>query len=127
MSVQRHKILVVDDSEICRDTAKVMLTELGFEVITLDTPLGFSSNLMAHQPDIALVDVSMPALQGNQLVDIARRRGMSAICPILLFSSRPRDELKQLVMQCGADGFISKSEDWPIISRAILNFIRQTR
>ena len=63
----RQKIIVVDDSEICRDTAQLMLEEAGFEVITLGSPLGFSKTLLAEKPHLALVDVSMPALKGNRI------------------------------------------------------------
>jgi DNA-binding response OmpR family regulator len=120
-------VLIVDDSEICRDTAKLMLGELGLEVITLDTPIGFSMKLMSLRPDIALVDVGMPALQGTQLVDIAHRRGTSEICPIILFSDRARNELEGLANRCGADGYISKADDWPTIARTILTIIRRPR
>jgi DNA-binding response OmpR family regulator len=127
MSSRRHRVLVVDDSEICRDTAKLMLGELGLDVIALDTPIGFSMKLMSLRPDVALVDVSMPALQGNQLVDIAHRRGTAEICPIILFSDRSRSELESLANRCGADGYICKGDDWQAIARAIVGFIRRPR
>lgn len=127
MPLPRRKVLIVDDSEICRDTAKLMLGELGFEVIALATPIGFNSQLMAHRPDIALVDISMPALQGNQLVDIAHKHGTAGICPIVLFSSRPQSELERLAQQCGANGYISKDSDWKTIGRTIGNIIRRPR
>lgn len=127
MQSTRHKVLIVDDSEICRDTAKLMLGELGYEVIALSTPIGFSLHLMTHRPDIALVDISMPALQGNHLVDIAHKHGTAEICPIVLFSGRPAKELQRVAQLCGADGYISKDSDWSTIARTIGTIIRRPR
>ena len=79
MSAKQIRVLIVDDSEICCETAKLMLEEEGLEVFTLSTPIGFSANLQNLRPDIALVDVAMPAMRGNQLVDIANRRGAAAV------------------------------------------------
>lgn len=126
MSANRIKVLVIDDSEICCETAKLMLTEEGFDVITLSTPIGFSVNLLTLRPDIALVDVSMPAIRGNQLVEIAHRHGASEVCPVILFSDRKRSELEALAQSCGAAGVISKSDDWRSIARAIHGFVRRS-
>lgn len=127
MTNRRIRVLVVDDSQICRDTAQLMLGEAGMEVLILDTPFRFGMKLLSLRPDIALVDVGMPALGGNQLVDLAHRRGLSEICPIVLFSDRPARELEQVMNQCGADGFISKSDDWPTITRTISALVRRRR
>ena len=59
------KILLVDDSEFCRDMARLMLSPAGFTVLTIDSPLGFSKTLLQEKPDLALVDVTMPALNGR--------------------------------------------------------------
>ena len=126
MSAKQIRVLIVDDSEICCETAKLMLEEEGLEVFTLSTPIGFSANLQNLRPDIALVDVAMPAMRGNQLVDIANRRGAAAVCPVILFSDRKRPELDLLAKSCGATGVICKSDDWHGIAREIQGFVRRS-
>lgn len=123
----RMKILLVDDSEICRDTSQMMLEAAGFEVVALSSPLGFSKALLKEKPDIALVDVGMPALQGDQLVSYARRFGAKQGCPIVLFSAQSEPKLAALVETCGADGYIKKSDDWPATVRAILSYKSRSR
>lgn len=123
----RIKILLVDDSEICRDTSRMMLEQAGFDVVALESPLGFSKALLKEKPDIALVDVGMPALQGDQLVSYARRHGAKQRCPILLFSAQPERKLAALVESCGADGYIKKSDDWPQMVRSILAYRSRAR
>ena len=116
MSAKQIRVLIVDDSEICCETAKLMLEEEGLEVFTLSTPIGFSANLQNLRPDIALVDVAMPAMRGNQLVDIANRRGAAAVCPVILFSDRKCSELDLLAKSCGATGVICKSDRISFVS-----------
>ena len=121
------KILLVDDSEFCRDMAQLMLSQAGFTVLTISSPLGFSKTLLQEKPDLALVDVSMPALNGDLLVNVARPFGVRQGCPILLFSAQPEEKLAALATSCGADGFIRKSDDWPAIIRAIRQYKDATR
>ena len=121
------KILLVDDSEICRDMAQLMLSQAGFTVMTIDSPLGFSKTLLQERPDLALVDVSMPALNGDLLVSVARPFGVRQRCPIVLFSAQPEDKLAALAGRCGADGYIRKSDNWPAIIRSIHHFKAQAK
>ena len=101
-----------------------MLEEQGFVVIPLSSTIQFSGAIKNEQPDIALIDVSMPTLQGNQVVSVAHRVGIAPRCPMVLFSTRPPAELAALVSECGAAGYISKSDDWDAIGKSIRGFIR---
>jgi DNA-binding response OmpR family regulator len=101
------RILVLDDSETVLEAARDALEEGGFQVTTLNTPALFLRTLQKKHPDLVLVDVSMPMLGGETLVDITRRNRLKQ-CPILLYSDRPDVELEALVGSCGADGYISK-------------------
>jgi DNA-binding NarL/FixJ family response regulator len=127
MSTRKLKVIIVDDSEFCRESARLNLEDAGFEVITLGSPIGFSQKLLETTPSIALVDFSMPGLKGDQLVQIARRAIKSTSCPIVLFSDQPERTLSHLAKSCGADGYICKSDDWPAIIRSIQSFISRPR
>ncbi|HNO67908.1 MAG TPA: response regulator [Pseudomonadota bacterium] len=119
MAIRPIKVVVVDDSEFVLEITKHELEAQGLEVFTVNSPIGFSQLLRDRKPDIALVDVSMPALQGPQLISIAHRHGATNICPVVLFSDRSRSELEQLASMCGAAGVIRKSDDWEGIALEI--------
>jgi CheY-like chemotaxis protein len=110
MSATKRRILVVDDSEICRELVKLLLQSRGYDVITLDSPFGFGAAVAREQPDLVLVDVNMPALPGGKLVEVALQKGILS-CPIVFHSDRPARELQSLVLSTGASGFISKTND----------------
>ena len=137
MNPQRSKILVVDDSEIALELTRIALEEGGHQVVTTDSPFGFSALLREENPDLALVDVSMPCLRGDKLVEIAHRHVSSVPvgefadsppssrrrCPIVLYSNRPLRELRQLAARCGAAGFIQKSGDSEELLREVSRFL----
>ena len=127
----RQKILVVDDSDIALELAKLRLEEAGFEVETLNTPFGFSATLWAQKPDLVLLDVSMPALHGDRLLQIAHRsQGGSTSkrrCPIVLYSDRPEEELSKLAKSCGADGYVQKSSNFKLVIDAIRRLLATQR
>ena len=123
MTPRRRKILVVDDSEIVREMVSIELEERGFTVVVMESPLGFTSALKREQPDLVLMDVSMPALQGDKLVDLANRSGTPG-CPIVLHSDRPEAELQTLVKNCGASGYIRKTSDGNQLAASVDRYLR---
>src|SRR5262245_12558816 len=100
--------MVVDDSPIVLELVQGILSDGGYEVVTVTSPFGFSSHLRREKPDLVLVDVGMPALQGDKLVEIAQRNE-SHRCPVVLYSDRSEAELLRLVRSSGATGYIRKS------------------
>jgi DNA-binding NarL/FixJ family response regulator len=124
MEVKPMKVLLLDDSEIVREVVRDALERSGYVVVTLDHALGFNHALREVQPDLALVDVAMPALHGDKLVEIARDRQTHS-CPIVLFSDRSERELSQLARRCGAAGYIQKSDDTDRLIRSIERFVHK--
>lgn len=110
MTTMKRTVLVVDDSEICREMVRYILTSRGYDVVTVDSPFSFGAALSRSQPDLVLVDAQMPALQGDKLVAVAIQNGLCS-CPIVFHSDRPAEELQALVKSSGAAGFIRKTND----------------
>jgi CheY-like chemotaxis protein len=119
----KKKILLVDDSETYRNLARHMLESRGYEVVALRSPFAFGAALTRERPDLALVDAFMPALQGDQLVRLARQNNFWD-CPIVLHSDRSTRELSQMVEASGATGFILKTRDADKLASAIEGFLK---
>jgi DNA-binding response OmpR family regulator len=117
-----QKILVVDDSDLCRDLTRMMLEDHGYVVVTLESGLGLSRALGREKPDLVLLDVTMPALSGTQIVEVTRQHKLHR-CPIVLFSDRPPNELSVLARNCGAAGFIPKTSDADILVQSVGRFL----
>jgi DNA-binding NtrC family response regulator len=122
----RPKILVVDDSEIVCDSVTNMLEPRGYEVIPLTSLFAFTQTLATLQPDLVLVDVSMPALNGDKLIEFSKKHhdGHSVM---VLFSSRGPVELGKLAAKCGAAGYIQKTGDAERLEREVKAFLPRAR
>ena len=83
----------------------------------------FIQTLSAEKPDLALIDISMPALNGDKLIEIARKH-RDANCLLVLFSNRKPDELAKLAKHCGAAGFIQKTGSAEVLGREVGAFLR---
>jgi CheY-like chemotaxis protein len=132
------KVLLIDDNEIYLEVSEAALSALGFKVVKSGSALGFTAAMAQTKPDIALVDVLMPAINGNHLVEIARRRqrrrtgtrsstGPANVpeCLFILNSNLPDADLQTLAARCGAQGYIRKSSRPGAIGDHLCAFLRQ--
>lgn len=125
MNTPRRRVLFVDDSETCREVVKQQLQARGYDVTTLDSPFGFGAAIARTNPDLVLVDVYMPALDGGKLVEVAIQKGICS-CPIVFLSERPVRELQSLVLSTKAAGFIVKTADGDELARQVAEYIEGT-
>lgn len=107
MSTKR--IVIIDDSPLVLAMMSDTLQDEGYEVCAAETGLEANRFIFsAHPPDLILVDVMMPMLNGDQKVRLLKERNRSRDIPVLLMSSKPEDELAALTRESGADGYIQK-------------------
>ncbi|MFW5925420.1 MAG: response regulator [Myxococcota bacterium] len=111
-------VLVVDDSEVCLELARDALEEAGFRVVTTSSPLGVNRLIAQERPAVVVLDVSMPALEGNKLAEVVQRH-QGAPVPILLHSDRSVDELRELAKGAGIADYVEKSDDGQALVRMV--------
>ena len=104
------KVLVIDDDPIVLEVVRERLEGAGFVVVVRDEPLGTTNVVRDERPDIVLLDIMMPALNGERLAALLRANRSLNTLSIVLHSSKAPSELLPLVEQTGAIGAISKSE-----------------
>jgi len=103
-------ILVVDDSPLVLNLVREVLSEVGHTVITADNPLTVPGMVRRTQFDLALVDLNMPAIQGDTVTTILAQAGLMTK-RVVLFSEVTEDELRKKAKACGALGYIKKGTD----------------
>jgi DNA-binding response OmpR family regulator len=109
---RRHAtIMVIDDSRSVLEATRHALEAWGFRVVTVEGAIGASAKMMEADPQVVLLDVTMPGLNGNQLVPMLRKNPKLQHTRFLLYSSKPATELEELARRCGADGFVCKTAD----------------
>lgn len=106
---EKKKILLLDDSVITLEMEKAVLEERGYEVVVASNLIEFQAALDAFQPEVILTDLMMPDISGKDIVRVLKQDFHTERIPIVLFSSKPDEELAEIAEQAGADGYLSKS------------------
>jgi DNA-binding response OmpR family regulator len=101
-------ILVIDDSEMLLALAAGALREAGYHVETATNLAELDRRLSEYAYDLVLVDVRMPEMFGDDVVEFLRKE-RNLRCKLVLYSDTPENELKRLASSSGADGYILKS------------------
>lgn len=103
-------VLIVDDDEVTLQIVAALLESQGYEVSTRSRSLGTTALILQLQPDVVLLDVKMPGLDGAELLRLSRERGHSGT-DYILYSSMAGHELTKLANEGGALGCIPKDGD----------------
>jgi CheY-like chemotaxis protein len=85
----RRKLLVVDDDDSHRQLIRAMLSPLGFEVCELANSLEVAETIDRERPDLLLLDVSMPGMDGWQVLKQVRKEHHSL--PVIMVSADARE------------------------------------
>ncbi|MEJ2576505.1 MAG: EAL domain-containing protein [Gammaproteobacteria bacterium] len=103
-----RKVMVVEDDPTQADFAGSILRKAGMEVRVVTEPLSVMQELEAFKPDLILMDIYMPDVNGIELTTIIREHNAFATTPIV-FLSGEQDTDKQLdALSVGGDDFIAK-------------------
>ena len=122
MSDRRNRILIVDDSDICREMLRMVLEDCGYDVIELAESTHFARIVNREKPDLVLLDVSMPIFAGDELMAMARDHEIHR-CPIVLFSDRSESELQSIMLATGAAGYIKKTSDAGKLAQLVRRYL----
>ncbi len=115
-----YRITVVEDDPAQADFAATILRRAGMEVSLVTDPLQVVDALQAFQPDLILMDIYMPDVDGLELTRIIRDFNDFVTTPIV-FLSGERDTGKQMdALSVGGDDFIAK----PIEPRRLISVVQ---
>jgi len=125
MSAEKvHRILVLDDEPDVTELLEYKLVQEGYKVRILNDPLEFIRTVREFKPDLMVLDIMMPELNGLQLCRIARSDPSMKEIPIVFLSARGEAEDRVEGLEIGADDYLSKpfnTKELLIRLRKILN------
>ena len=104
----RRRILIVDDDERLREFVRVNLEMEGYSVREAASAEEGLSALDDEPPDLILLDVMMPQVDGWEMLQrVHERHGVGAI-PVIMFSGKVDEEALKRAAAQGAQGFVGK-------------------
>ncbi len=121
---RRIKVMIVDDSEVVLEVTRHTLEGAGYEVVTHPRPTGCMALILQEEPDLLLIDVNMPGLNGDTVVKMFGATQRDAHMTVLLHSSLPAHVLQQKAAASGAHGFIRKCESPQDLLRQVARWVR---
>jgi type IV pilus assembly protein PilB len=102
------KILCVDDDKDILELLALGLARQGFEVLTLSDPQKALAYAAKTRPDLVLLDVMMPVMNGYDLCAALRRQPGTADIPVIFLTALSQEVDKVRALSLGAADFISK-------------------
>ena len=108
MSTQ-HKILIADDDPQVRDVLERFLTEKGYAVSTATGGLEALEMLVEVEPDVLLLDIEMPDLNGLEVLRRILAGGIDA--EVIMVSGYDDEEACRMAIRLGAADFVTKPMD----------------
>lgn len=105
------KILVADDEPDIVDTLKIRLEAADFKVITAYDGLEALNKAREEQPDLIILDVMLPKLDGFQVSRLIKFDEKYKGTPILMLTARTQEKDKVTGLKTGADAYLTKPYD----------------
>jgi DNA-binding response OmpR family regulator len=118
-------VLVVDDTLIGRATVSALVRRLGYQCIEASDGAAALQVFRSVRPDIVLMDVVMPGMDGLAATRELRRLCVGIWLPILLLSARSDDEDMIAGLEAGADDYLSKPIRHAILAAKLSACARQ--
>ncbi|GHG81720.1 two-component system response regulator CseB [Streptomyces griseocarneus] len=115
-------VLFVEDDDVIREATQLALERDGFVVTAVPDGLSGLESFRARRPDIALLDVMVPGLDG---VSLCRRIRDESTVPVIMLSARADSIDVVLGLEAGADDYVTKPFDGAVLVARIRAVLRR--
>ncbi len=118
---EKLSVMVIDDSITMRKVTARILERHNMRVITAKDGLDAVAMLQTQVPDLAILDIEMPRMDGFEVLAHVRNQATSAHLPIIMVTSRGGDKHRDRAMKLGVNDYLTK----PYQEEQLLRSIRQ--
>lgn len=116
-------VLVVDDEEMTRKLLRLMLERDGFVIVEAEDGLEALEIIKHEMPDIIIMDVMMPNMDGFSACQALRSKPETAEIPIILLSARAQAEAIRAGLSAGANRYMTKPISKPELVQTIRDLL----
>ena len=120
-------VMVVDDSITMRKVTGRVLERNNFEVITAKDGLDALERMVERVPDLMLLDIEMPRMDGYELATAMKAEARLAKVPIIMITSRTGDKHRQRAMDIGVDRYLGKPYQENELMRNVFSLLETVR
>lgn len=123
----RPRVLVVDDDRIARLAVKLLLEKAGYEVLEGETGAQAVELARRARPDLLMLDLMMPEMDGYQALARIRRDVSLAMLPVIVITAENGPGAERKVLEAGADDYLAKPFDPEILLARVKGVLRRFR
>jgi diguanylate cyclase (GGDEF)-like protein len=123
-SPKRGLVLVADDDPTMRLLMLEMLAQVGLDALEAEDGLKAVAAYQRTPPDLVLLDVEMPGMDGFAVCREIRRLETHSTVPIIMVTGGDELESVTRAYEAGATDFVSKPINWPILGHRVLYVLR---
>lgn len=125
----QFRILVIDDEPANRMILSRLLTAVGYSVSEAENGASGLAQVISHCPDLVIVDMEMPVLNGSETLAAIRRlpENRTASVPVIAASGNPSPEMESSALRNGADVWMTKPFDFAVLQQQIAALLRSRR
>ncbi len=105
------RILIVDDERDLSQMMAELLTDAGFETRSADSGQQALTDIQADPPDLVLLDVNMPELDGFEVAAMLKSDPATATIPIIMVSGHDGRGSRMIGLESGAEDYLAKPVD----------------
>lgn len=118
-----RRLLVVEDDAHIRDELCVLLTRNGYEALALTCFDDVAAQVLDAAPDLVLLDLNLPGVDGQYVCREVRRRSP---VPIIVVTSRDNDMDELLTLSLGADDFVPKPYNDQVLLAHVASVLKRS-
>lgn len=118
-----NRILIVEDNALNRALLLAVLKPDGFEVLTAENGLLGVEVAERERPDLILMDVMLPGLDGYEATRRLKMQGATQHIPIIAITANASPVERERALDAGCDGYITKPIDTRVLSRQVRLFL----
>ena len=120
-------MLVVEDHHDTRELLVLSITRAGFDVAEAATGNEAVAQAKTRHPDLILMDLSLPGLNGDQVIEILKTDAATRNIPVIVNSAYPADSaLVQRAVACGASEVLQKPITFSKLRQAVCRYLPPT-
>lgn len=118
-------VLVVDDEPMARTLLRLMLVRAGFDVVEAEDGFDALDKLKDGRPDVMILDVMMPGIDGFSVCETVRAAPGTAELPIIMLSAKTDLESVNKGLRLGADKYLTKPISPEELTRQVRDVLQQ--
>ena len=124
-AILEPKIIALDDDPLVLQCLDQLLSPWGFQLTLLSNPAHFWRALEQTSPDLLILDIEMPELNGLELCEVIRSDPQLSQIPILFLTAHTDPEIVRQVFEAGGDDYVSKPMVGSELVSRILNRLKR--